>query len=127
MIKDAKDNEEKDKHRKEEIEVRNNADSLIYQSEKMVAENTEKIPEEIKTEVETKISELKSKLAEDSVDIATITAATESLQQSIQKLGESVYSQTPPEENQNEGEDSTEQPNSGKDDENTVEGEYREI
>ena len=127
MIKDAKDNEEKDKHRKEEIEVRNNADSLIYQSEKMVAENTEKIPEEVKTEVETKISELKSKLAEDSVDIATITAATESLQQSIQKLGESVYSQTPPEENQNEGEDSTEQPNSGKDDENTVEGEYREI
>ena len=126
MIQDAKDNEEKDKQRKEEIDVRNNADSLVYQSEKMIAENNEKIPEELKTEVETKISELKNKLAATPSDVGEITSATDSLQQAMQKLGESVYSQTPPSDAQNEGE-TTEEENSEKDDENTVEGEYREI
>ena len=126
MIKDAKDNEEQDKTKKEEIEIRNNSDSLIYQSEKMVAENGDKIPEEVKTEVETKISELKNKLDETPINIGETTSATESLQQSIQKLGESVYSQTPPPDVENE-DGHTEEENPDKDDENTVEGEYREI
>ena len=126
MIKDAKDNEEQDKNKKEEIEIRNNADSLIYQSEKMIADNNDKIPEELKTEAETKISELKNKMAETSIEIGEITSATESLQQTIQKLGESVYSQTPPPDDENQSE-STEEEKSEKDDENTVEGEYREI
>ena len=126
MIKDAKDNEEQDKHKKEEIEIRNNADSLIYQSEKMVAENVDKIPEELKTEAETKISELKNKLAETPIDSGEVTSATESLQQTIQKLGESVFSQAPPADTQNEGENAEEE-TPEKDDEDTVEGEYREI
>ncbi len=126
MIKDAKDNEEQDKNKKEEIEIRNNADSLIYQSEKMIADNNDKIPAELKTEAETKISELKNKMAETSIEIGEITSATESLQQTIQKLGESVYSQTPPPDDENQSE-STEEEKSEKDDENTVEGEYREI
>jgi len=92
----------------------------------MIAENNEKIPEELKTEVETKISELKNKLAATPSDVGEITSATDSLQQAMQKLGESVYSQTPPSDAQNEGE-TTEEENSEKDDENTVEGEYREI
>jgi len=131
MIQDAKNNEEKDKQRKEEIEVRNNADSLVYQSEKMITENSEKIPEELKSEVETKISELKNKLAVEPGDIGEITSATDSLQQAVQKLGEAVYSQAPPTDTQNEGdnteEENTEEENTEKDDENTVEGEYREI
>jgi molecular chaperone DnaK len=93
MRKDAEAHAEEDRKRKELIEVRNHADNTAYAAEKALREFGDKVPAEIKTEIETKVAEVK-KTAEGE-DVAAIKAATESLGQSIQKIGASVYEQNP--------------------------------
>jgi len=93
MRKDAEAHAEDDRKRKELIEARNNADNTAYAAEKALREFGDKVPAEIKTEIETKVAEVK-KTAEGE-DVAAIKAATESLGQSIQKIGASVYEQNP--------------------------------
>jgi len=93
MRKDAEAHAEDDRKRKELIEARNNADNTAYAAEKALREFGDKVPAEIKAEIETKVAEVK-KTAEGE-DVAAIKAATESLGQSIQKIGASVYEQNP--------------------------------
>jgi molecular chaperone DnaK len=93
MRKDAEAHAEEDRKRKELIEARNNADNTAYAAEKALREFGDKVPAEVKTEVETKVAEVKK--AAESDDVAAIKAATESLGQSIQKIGASVYEQNP--------------------------------
>ena len=82
-----------DKKRKELIEARNNADNTAYAAEKALKEFGDKVPEETKSEIETKVAEVKK--AAEGEDVAAIKAATESLGESIQKIGASVYEQNP--------------------------------
>jgi len=89
MRKDAESHAEEDRKRKELIEARNNADNTIYAAEKALREFGEKVPAEIKSEVETKVAEVK-KVAEGE-DVAAIQSATEALGQVIQKIGGAVY------------------------------------
>ena len=91
MRKDAEAHAEEDRKRKELIEVRNNADNTIYAAEKALREFGDKVPADIKSEIEVKKAELK-KIAE-SEDVQAISAAIQSLGQSIQKIGSSVYQQ----------------------------------
>jgi len=91
MRKDAEAHADEDKKRKDLIEVRNNADNTAYAAEKALKEFGDKVPAETKSEIETKVAEVK-KVAEGE-DIPTIKAATESLGESIQKIGASVYRQ----------------------------------
>jgi len=93
MRKDAQAHAEEDRKRKELIEARNNADNTAYAAEKALKEFGEKVPAEVKSEVETKVAEVK-KTAEGE-DVPAIKAATESLGESIQKIGASVYQQGP--------------------------------
>jgi molecular chaperone DnaK len=93
MRKDAEAHAEDDRKRKELIEARNNADNTAYAAEKALREFGDKVPAEIKTEIETKVAEVKKTAESD--DVAAIKAATESLGQSIQKIGASVYEQNP--------------------------------
>jgi len=93
MRKDAEAHAEDDRKRKELIEARNNADNTAYAAEKALREFGDKVPAEVKSEIETKVAEVK-KVAEGE-DVAAIKAATESLGQSIQKIGASVYEQNP--------------------------------
>src|SRR5215213_5236162 len=89
MRKDAELHAEEDRQRKELIEVRNNADNTVYAAEKALREFGDKVPAEIRSEVETKVSDVK-KVAENE-DAAAIKAATEALSESIQKIGGAVY------------------------------------
>ncbi len=91
MRKDAEAHADEDKKRKDLIEVRNNADNTAYAAEKALKEFGDKVPAETKSEIETKVAEVK-KVAEGE-DIAAIKTATESLGESIQKIGASVYGQ----------------------------------
>ena len=118
MVEDAKTNEEEDSRRRAEIETKNQADSLIYSTEKLIQDNVDNIPEDIKSEVETKLEALKTASAAN--DIAGIQTATAELNSSAQKLGEHIYSQ----QTQESGSEET-TINSEEDD--TVEGEAKEI
>jgi len=89
MRKDAEAHAEDDRKRKELIEARNNADNTAYAAEKALREFGEKVPAEIKAEVEAKVAEVK-KVAEGE-DVAAIKSATEALGQVIQKIGGAVY------------------------------------
>ena len=91
MVKDAEANAEEDKRRKEEIEVRNNCDSLVNATEQTLRELGDKAPAETKQAAEEAISEAKSAL--EGTDIEAIKAAQEKLQQAGYKLAEVVYSQ----------------------------------
>ncbi|MGZ9225954.1 MAG: molecular chaperone DnaK [Anaerolineales bacterium] len=89
MRKDAELHAEEDRKRKELIEVRNNADNTVYAAEKTLREFGDKVPAEIKTDVEAKAAEVKQ--AAQGEDVAAIKSATEVLGQAIQKIGGAVY------------------------------------
>ena len=91
MRKDAEAHAEDDRKRKELIEVRNNADNTAYAADKALREFGDKIPAEVRSEVESKTSEVKS--VAQSEDVEKIKAATEALGLAIQKIGASVYEQ----------------------------------
>ena len=98
MVKDAETHAEEDKKRKEEVEVRNNADSLVNATEQTLAEVGDKAPEDIKKQAEEAISETKTAL--EGTDIDAIKAATEKIQAAGYKLAEVVYTTEPPADDQ---------------------------
>ena len=89
MVKDAEAHAEEDKKRREEAETRNHGEALANSTEKMLAENAEKIPADVKAEVETALEALKTALKDG--DIADIKAKTDALTQTSMKLGEALY------------------------------------
>ena len=87
MVKDAEAHAEEDKARREEAEVRNNADSLVYQTEKVLREQGENVSDEEKAAVEGLLAELKAAL--EGTDTAAIKEATEKLMASSQSSARS--------------------------------------
>ena len=95
MVKDAEEHAAEDKKRREEAETRNQAEQLAYSTEKLIKDNDDKLPEEVKTEVQADVDALKSALATD--DIEAVKSAQEKLMTSQQKLGEAIYAAQPAE------------------------------
>ncbi|XVN42993.1 MAG: molecular chaperone DnaK [Candidatus Rickettsia vulgarisii] len=93
MVKEAEANLSEDKKRRELIEARNNADSLIYSTEKTLKEHESKIATENKQEIENALQELKSAL--ESNDLKQIKAKTDLLMTSSMKIGEAMYKDQP--------------------------------
>jgi molecular chaperone DnaK len=91
MMREAEQHAEEDKKRREDAEVRNQAESLVYQTEKFLKENDEKLPADLKAEVTTAITQAQEALA--GTDTAAIKAATEKLATESQKLGAALYAQ----------------------------------
>jgi molecular chaperone DnaK len=91
MVRDAEEYAEEDRRRREEAEVRNQADSLVYQTEKFLGENEEKVPEDIKSEVREALAEVKKAL--ESNDTEAIKTASEHAAQVSQKMGTAIYQQ----------------------------------
>jgi molecular chaperone DnaK len=89
MVQDAEANADEDKKRKEQVEARNQADSLIYSTEKNLGEFGDKVPEEDKSQIEADVAALREVLAGE--DVEAITAKTEALSQSAMRLGEIMY------------------------------------
>lgn len=89
MMREAEQYAEEDHKRRESVETRNQAEQLVYSTEKFIADNTDKLPGDVKTEVETAIGELKETLKGE--DIAAIREATEKVSTTAQKLGQALY------------------------------------
>jgi len=120
MVNEAKAHEAEDQQRRAEVETRNQADSLVYNIEKLLRDNDDKVPQDLKEEVEGKITVLKSAIASDSM--AEIQTASTDLNNVMQRLGEAVYSQAAA-ASQEEGEAAPD----GEEGDGTVEGEFREV
>ncbi len=126
MMQDAEQHAEEDKTRREDIELRNQADSLVYSAEKMLRENSEKISAELKEEIEPKIEALKITLQGD--DSSAIRPAMDDLSQSLQKVGEAIYNNQLDSTTESESEQNEADSESGNGNEDgTVEGEFREV
>jgi molecular chaperone DnaK len=110
-----------DKQRREEIETRNGADSLAYSAEKTLRDNADKVPADLKTEVEGKIAAVRKAL--EGTDINAVHTATNDLNASLQKIGEAVYGSAGAAGPSADGEAGE----AGEAPEGTVEGEFREV
>ena len=91
MVRDAEEHAAEDKARREATDTRNTAEQLAYSVDKLIADNADKLPEEVKTEVQADVDELKKAL--EGTDDAAVKTAFEKLQASQTKLGEAIYAQ----------------------------------
>ena len=123
MVDEAQSHEAEDQRRRAEVETRNQADSLVYSTEKLLQEHADKVPADLKAEVEGKIATLKA--AVNANNVAEMQTAMADLNDSMQRLGQAVYGQqtggpTP-------GGDAPSGGAASGGDADTVEGEYREV
>ncbi|MDN5727262.1 MAG: molecular chaperone DnaK, partial [Propionibacteriales bacterium] len=91
MMKEAEANAEEDKKRRDGVEARNDADSLIFRTEKLLTENDEKLSDDVKTPVQEALAELKEALAGDDDD--KVKAGVEKLNTTSSALGQAMYAQ----------------------------------
>lgn len=91
MVKDAEANAEADKKRREAQDLRNTAENSAYQIEKLLKDNEDKLPEDVKSEVQSDVDDLKKALEGEDDD--AVKSAFEKLQSSQTKLGEAIYAQ----------------------------------
>ena len=91
MVKEAEEHAAEDKKRREEQETRNSAEQLVYQTEKLIKDNDDKLPEDVKSSVQADVDTLKTALAGEDVD--AVKTSFDALVQSQQKLGEEIYKQ----------------------------------
>jgi molecular chaperone DnaK len=89
MVKDAERNKEEDDRRRSNIEIRNQADTLVFAAEKTLREQGEHVSETVKSEIESKIEAVKTALEQDDTD--AIKSATADLSEAIQKVGQEMY------------------------------------
>lgn len=132
MVKEAEEHASEDAARKEAINTRNEAESMMFQAEQLIEESGDKIPDELKSDLETKIADVKDVLENDRENIDRIKPAHEALMQSLQAAGGAMYEAAGAAEGQPDmgGFDASgaaEDAGQATDDETTVEGEYREV
>ena len=123
MVKDAEANKEADKKKRESVDVRNQADTLIHSTEKNLKEHGSKISDAEKKAIEDGSSALKESLKGE--DIEDIKKKTEALVQASMKLGEAIYKSqqsTKPDSNKDDGKDEK-----GKKDDNVVDADFEEV
>ena len=130
MINDAEQFADEDKAKRESIEVKNQAETLIYSTEKSVSELGDKLPEEDKTKIEACTEQLKK--SGESDDIEAIKSDIEALSQASHKMAEMLYSQQQEkQEGQDPGDGSDQQSESeeksGKEDEDIVDADFEEV
>ena len=124
LVQQAESHAEEDKQKRESIELKNTADSMAYQAESLLNEHGDKIPEDLKSEVQGQIAAVRSALQAE--DMTTLRSAVDELQASLQKVGQHVYSQQPGADGAPSGaEGEPPPPEDGGGD--TVEGEFREV
>ena len=127
MRKEAELHADEDKKRKQLVEARNHGDNLIYQTEKMLRENADKIDSEKKQEIDSKIADLRTKLTGE--DVEGIQKSIQEIEQLIQQVGASMYQQPGADGSQTTGP----QPETGPDDgsqpgnDDVVDGEFKSV
>lgn len=119
MMNDAKANEEADKKRKEEVDLRNDVDQLIFQSEKTLEEVGDKLPDSDKKPVEDAVAELKAAKEADNLD--DMKTKKESLEKVAQELAVKLYQQAAPEQGAQAAD------GAASNDDNTVDGDFEDV
>ena len=129
MINDAEQFADEDKVKRESVEVKNQAETLIYSTEKSVDELGEKLPEEDKTKIEACCEQLKKSIETDDVD--AIKSDIEALTQASHKMAEILYSQQTEQQGGEAGDESGDTPaseeKSGKEDDDIVDADFEEV
>lgn len=92
MIREAEEHAAEDKARRETAEMRNTAEQLAFSTEKLLTDNADKLPEDVKTEVQTDVDALKTALAGE--DDEAVNTAFDKLNESQSKIGEALYQQS---------------------------------
>lgn len=126
MRQEAEKHVEEDRKHKEQVEARNHADNTIYTAEKAMSELGDKIPPDVKSNVESSIANVRQALDEDDTD--AIKKATEELGQVIQSIGAAAYQQSGPAAGDpaSAGTDGSEDKGEADEDEDVIEGEFKE-
>ncbi len=124
-VKEAEKFAAEDKKKKEEVDVRNNADSLVYQTEKTLTELGDKISADEKASIETEVNKLKELLASASFDTEAVKAQTESVQKAFYAISEKLYAQAQ-QAQQTAGAQGTDSASQSAND-NVVDAEYTEV
>jgi len=88
MVRDAEEHKEEDRKRKEEVEIRNEADTTMFRASKALADYKDKIPEQVTSDIQSKIDQVKKALESSQID--RIKSATQELNTAMQKIGESM-------------------------------------
>ena len=127
MMADAQANEEADRQRRAEIETRNQADSVAYSAERLINENADKLPAELKAEAEGKLAALRTAIAANNA--AQMQTAMNELNEALQRVGQAVYAQqqTPPPDAGAPGGGGGPGAGGSAAGDDTVEGEFREV
>ncbi|MBP8016932.1 Hsp70 family protein, partial [Candidatus Gracilibacteria bacterium] len=123
LVKEAETNREADKKRKESIDTRNMADSAVYQAEKTIKDNAGKFDSNLESEAKEKIEALKKVLENKDASKGEIDPALQSLQDTMMKIGQEIYSKQAPQETPKEEDDGVKVKDNNPQDENVVEGE----
>ncbi len=117
MVREAELHAQEDRQRKEEIEMRNRADSMAYQAERTLKDVGDKISAGLRAEVEEKIKAVRDALSQN--DVSGMQLAADDLERTMQRVGQEIYSQPGTATGSTSGSDPQEP--------GTVEGEYREV
>ena len=125
MVKEAEANAEEDKKKREVIDTKNQADTMVHSAEKNLKEFGDKVSDQEKTAIENDIKSLKDSLESD--DIEKIKKGLEALTQSSMKLGEAMYKAQQQENPQPQGDPGQQEPDSEKKDEKVVDAEFEEV
>ena len=121
MVREGEAHAEEDRRKRAEVETRNQADNLVYNTEKLLAESADNAPEDLKREVEEKLEPLKAAIKAN--DVAGMQSAIAILNEALQKLGQAVYAQSGrPGDPQQPGGAPPDDPGP-----ETVEGEFKEV
>ena len=126
MVKDAEANKEADKKKRETVDARNQADSLVFSTEKSLKEHGDKISAEEKKAIESAILDLKNSLK--GTDVEDVKKKTQSLIQVSMKLGEAVYKNQQKSQNKkDDGDESKDSKAKGENKENVVDADFEDV
>jgi molecular chaperone DnaK len=125
LVKEAEANSADDRRKREEVETRNQADQMVYQAEKVIKENESKIPAELKTELESKLSAVRE--ASKGTDTAALKKAMDDLNESLQKVGQHIYSSPDGPSGDGGSEPGATGTGEKKPEEDVVDAEYKEV
>jgi molecular chaperone DnaK len=121
-ITEAEQHATEDKKRQEEVEIRNNADSMIYTSEKTLEELGDKVQPDQKTKIEDLVKELREIIAGD--DLPSIKSKTEELTKAVQEVGAAIYQQAQQEQAQQAQQEDQKQAGQDSQDDDTIDADY---
>src|SRR5256884_1263835 len=123
LVKEAESHAAEDRAKRDEVELRNQADQMIYQAEKVLKDNAERIPAEVKSEVESKMEALKE--AAKGGDVSAVRRAMDEFNEALQKVGQHIYEGAGAPSGGNPSSQS--EPGKKKQDDDVVDADYREV